>query len=571
MVNASFRGETLKRACALAILFIIFSCAPLFADDDPDKFQLDADSVTYQDETGIVFAEGDVRISNRDMRLLAPFVKYDTPNDTIRADGDTRNPVTLVVGDKSISGRSLRYNVITGRGILTNARGRAEAIHLYGGGIEVMPISLAAEEKIVTKRTASAVSEDELVARWSDVTATTCNFKNPHYRLVSKQVLVIPDNRVVVKRPALYLGKKMILKYPFDHLFWIGKAKADRQSSLLLPSIAYDSKKSVGVTIGGPIAWDGGEINVECAYWLKDIWEARLGINQSIGRGFSVFAETDRLYDRDTDETKWRQRWGLKYANSAGWRARLWESQRELVKTEMKLGITRSYTVWRRPELEIYSPWFASGRLGGHYRIFGIVGRYQDNVEVVKPWVRRIGGGAQIYAESKVNYGVFKPFYNVTYRYYDYETDETQKITDLIAGVRWRAGDVRLGTAYVRRWVDGSSPLVWDRFQERENIYQKVAFAIPGKQPWERWEISVRAGYDIKESSLAEMVYTLGYNQHCLKWELWARDNRTDSDVSVGLRLTVNAFPDNALELGIDKIFDPFRNPVTGKGDDFLE
>jgi lipopolysaccharide assembly outer membrane protein LptD (OstA) len=566
----AMRYKILNTAALFTALLLMFICAsPLLAEEaDPNKFQLDAHSVSYEDSTGIATAEGDVVVSNRDMKVYAPFVEYDAPNERIRAESDTRNHVTLRAGGKTLIGHSLRYNVRTKSGVLTNARGASDAVIFKGGEIEVMPLETAAEKKIISKRTAADGEEDDMLARWSDVTATTCNFKQPHYRLVAKQIIVIPDNKVVLRKPTLYLGKSRIITYPFDQIFWIGKGKGRRRSTLLLPRIGYDSDKSLGVIVGAPYNWETGSVNIEAAYWLKNIWEFRFGVYQRLGRDFTLFAESDRLYNEDMDDTVWRPRWGIKYENRQGWKARLWESERELVKTEVKLGVKRSYTVWRSPEFEVHSPWFKNDAIGGYYRVSAIAGRYQDNVDVVKPWVRRLAAGAEIYAESKVDYGVFKPFYDVAYWYYDYDTGDTQKVTDLTVGVRWNIGDVKLGTAYVRRWVDGQSPLIWDRYYERKNIYQQVGFAIPGGRPWEQWEFNVRAGYDLIENKLAEMVYMVGYNKHCLKWELWARDNRADNDLSVGLRLTINAFPSDPLELGIDKIYSPFRNPVTGEGDE---
>ena len=54
---------------------------------------------------------------------------------------------------------------------------------------------------------------------------------------------------------------------------------------------------------------------------------------------FSLFADIRRLYNDDTEDTLWRPSWGMQYEN-AGWRARLYWAQRELVSTEVATDVT---------------------------------------------------------------------------------------------------------------------------------------------------------------------------------------------------------------------------------------
>lgn len=132
---------------------------------------------------------------------------------------------------------------------------------------------------------------------------------------------------------------------------------------------------------------------------------------------------------------------------------------------------------------------------------------------------------------------------------------------DAIIGLRWGIGKVGLETAYVRRWVSGESQLTWDNYLDREDIYQKISFTLPGGTPWESWNISLRAGYDLVESQFAEMIYTVSYIKHCITWELWARDSKPESELTVGLKFIINAYPEAELKLGEKDIFDPFKVP----------
>ena len=63
------------------------------------------------------------------------------------------------------------------------------------------------------------------------------------------------------------------------------------------------------------------------------------------------------------------------------------------------------------------------------------------------------------------------------------------------------------------------------------------------------------------ESDLAEMVYKVGYEQDCMRWDLMYRDDRTGDDSWVGLKLTIKAYPETGLRLAGDDIFDPSKAP----------
>ena len=542
------------------IMLVLILTVPAYASEDENRVNIDADKLTYEDASGLATAEGNVVVKNKNMRLYAPFAKYDTANEQIEAYSDQRNSVSLLVDGKKLTGDRLNYNIATRRGVMSNAHGKMDAIFFNGSDLQVMPLEDAVKQKVISGKQKNKTEKDDMVARWLDVESTTCNLQNPHYKFVAESIVVIPKRRVIIKQPQVFIGKRMIFKYPFDYVAPMNK---NEKSGNIMPMIGYDSSKGVGIGISGPFVWDSGKITVEAAYWTDDIWEAKLKFYQRIGEYVSVFAETDRTYNKDDKDIMWRPRWGIKYEDANGWSASLIESQRELVETEMRPGMDRRYNVWRSPEFAIGTPWFKDPAAGGYFRLMGMWGRYQDNVEEVKPWVDRIGLGAQIYGEPSFGQSSVRPFYNATYWHYDYDRGEKkQEVTDAVVGLRWGLGSVSLGTAYVRRWVSGTSPLVWDKYLDREDIYQKVSFTIPGKGTGEEWAISVRAAYDLIESRLAEMVYSLAYNQHCITWELWARESRPENDFSVGIRFYINAYPQNELRLGVNEIYDPFLVPA---------
>lgn len=555
-------NKTAVQLCRLFLfLFLLLAVLPArsLAADGEETFELDAEKLTYSDLSGIATADGNVEARGNNIQLFAPAAVYDTHSGMITAHSEGDEKITMITGGMKLTGQSVEYNVQTQRGRLTQPDGKMDAIYFSGGDMTVMPVLEAVEENLI-RRPKRSVTSDDVVVFWPNAVSTTCEFPEPHYKLVSKHVIIFPNRRVVLKRPQIHVEKKMIFQYPFDYVVRLDKKE---DAFPLMPRVTYDSDMGVGLGISGPFVWEGGQLEVSAVYWTGGEWEAELAVNQQIGRDFTLFANSNRLYNKDERETLWRPSWGIIYENQTGWTAKLYESQRELVETEMRPGMDVRYNVWRSPEFVFGSPWFKFAPKH-FFRFGGAWGQYQDNMERTDMKVDRWTGGAEIYGETSIGIKSVHPFYRVSYRHFDYDGgDDTQDVTDVTAGFHWDASKTTtLSTAYLRRWVDGRSPLHWDRYYDRKDLYQQIAFRFPGTREWETWKVSVRAAYDFIDNELSEMVYSVSYNKHCLTWELYAKDSRPNNELSVGIRFIINAYPEQKLALGEPSIFNPFRRPV---------
>jgi LPS-assembly protein len=525
-----------------------------------EEVKLDADSISFEESTGVAVAEGNVRIENDEMRLLAPYAEYDSLTHNIRAVSTPEGSVTFTSSSGRISGEKLDYNVETRRGLFTRPNGRVESFYVKGDSIEVMPVS---EFTGVKKGENQSDAQEDLAGKWRGVVVTTCNHTDPHYRLESKELSVIPGRRVVIKKPRVYLGDALIFTYPFDYLVDVsGGARFDRQ--YIFPRVGYESGKGLGVGIAGPILWDTGALNMEVIWWSKDIWEGEALLRQQISpslEGLDVFGGIKRAYDKDTGETDWRPRWGLDY-ESKGWRAQLLWSQRELVSLEKSTGLDSRYVVWRKPEFQVASPWFDDAAASGQFRFFATWGKYEDSSAPNMQTVERAGIGAQIYGELAGGSN-FQPFYNAIYWHYKYNDDmfDSQQIAEAVLGARWGIGDFDMESAYLRRWTWGSSPMRWDDYEAREEIYQQIGVRLPSKSPDYWWRVSARGAYSLDTEDLAEMTYAAVYNHHCIQWEALYRDDLKGRDDWFGLKLTINAYPESGVRLMGSELFDPFRAP----------
>lgn len=550
-VRKIFLAFPIKIIILGAIFALVFLLSPLLAEEKTDEVYVDADSVVYQENTGIATADGNVKVRNKDMRLFAPHVEYNSNNQLVEAFSDERGKLTLLSGQVKLIGDHLTYSLDTRRGVLTDASGKMDALYIQGREVRVMPMDDAVKFGVINLRPKKikAGTEDESVTEWLNVTTTTCDFEKPHYRLVSKKVIVIPGKKMIIRHPMIYIGKKCIFTYPFDYIAQLGPRNSDQR---LMPYFSYDSNKGIGGGIKGIIdAGRFGEVSVAAIYWSDNLWEAELHYSKEILDGLSVFIKSDRLYNSDVKEIMWRPKWGLEYNSLNGWRAILFQSQRELIETEMRPGEERWYNVWRDPELGIYSPWYGNASKGARIRFFGIYGRYQDNLDILKPWTERVLLGTEMTGAPDVGESLFRPYYGARYVYHTYGGGEqTQDFIDGWLGVTWNIGEVSFDSQYFRRWTDGTSPLAWDRYSDNENFYQTVSFPLPFGASWEKWTFSVTAAYDNLIKDVASMRYSLNYNQHCITWNLWVKDNRSDNDLTAGLFFYINAYPEQKIGIG---------------------
>ena len=547
-------------ALGLLIAATSVSAPAAETEEDGESIYLDADKVVFEEETGLAVAEGNVRVRREGLRLFAHRVEMDSSEQILSATSAPGRKVSMVQGDRVLTGDSLRYNMLTREGILSGAAGSSPAgdgrVFIKGREMAVAPMELAVAKGWVSRRGARGAAEDDLAGKLTDVSLTTCNMKNPHYRLVSKSVVFVPGKRVIARNPKVYIGEHLLFTYPFDYVVPLDPNQKRALLSSFFPLVLSDSDKGSGIGIGGPYVWDTGRANLSVAWWSDKGWEGKAEVFQRINDYLTAWGAVERSYEKSSDETLYRPSWGLSHS-SGGFDATLRWTQREAVSIEKQAGDTYRGVLWRDPEFALTGPWGRAPLLNAYAR-FGVSwGEYEEVQENKSARVRRTGAEARIYSEERRE--SCTSFVNAAYRryWYDDEDSNEQEITDAVLGVRWSLGKVDLATAYVRRWVTGETPMLWDYYSDREDIYQKLALPV-GKG----LSFSVRGGYDLARSELAEMVYALNLKAgECSRWELAYRDDRIEGEDWVGLSFSITAFPETPVTFGMRELYDPFAVP----------
>ncbi|MCF0247269.1 MAG: hypothetical protein HUJ86_01550 [Synergistes sp.] len=513
----------------------------------PDKIFLDADEVSYDEDTGVATAEGKVKVENKNVKLFAPYAEYNSETNIVDAYSSVSEDVIIISSGDKYVGKHLKYNLEKGRGIFTEVSGKSGPMFMKGGRVRYMSKEDAQKEGILRapKKNAKKGADEEKVAEWLGVTSTTCDFKNPHYRLVSKKVVIYPGKKTVLKTPKLYFGKTLILTYPFDYI------AGQKRKESLIPIVRYNSDKGTGFGVKGPIdLGNWGELDIAALYWTNDIWEGRFDYSYEVFDSFTVFANVNHLYNKDTMDTKWRPMWGARYEKN-GWLAQLLWAERQLVGNEITTDVTVDYDVWKKPEFSIYSPAIKEGLLGGSLRFFAIWGKYSDNITQYQ-WINRLAYGASYQSNPNWSMGIFKPYFGLAFAHYDYyDNDKTQDVTNAYLGLRYNFGAFNFTSTYRRRWGDvAGSPMGWDRYGDEESFVQSISFPLPFGASWEKWNLNVVGTYDMLLDKLSSMNYVLTYNKHCTTWQVWVRDKITENELYLGLTFFINAFPDQKISFG---------------------
>lgn len=513
---------------------------------------LDADSVTYTKSTGVTIAEGNVFVRDMFTTLRAPRVEYDENTNVVTAWSDDGQDIVVTNLKSKYIGKHFEYNTLTKHGIFTDVHGVSEAMYIRGKDVHFMPVSEAVREKLVKKKYVGnkALAKDDVIARWYDVSATSCDFEKPHYHLKTKRAIIVPNRVTILRRPILYFSGHKVFQYPFDYV-------AQRKGDQLMPELKYTSSKGAGIGLNANrYLGKWGMLSASVSYWTDDIFEASINYHKEIAKNLTFFAAANRWYNSDDKITQWRPEMGLDYVTKTGWRSRFYYTERELVSTQMTLGETRRYNVSRKPEFSIKSPVYFSKFQPANVSFSGMYGRYEDDQTPQTGWANRLFLQANLNSNFNVKWFNFlTPFYGGEFQYYNYADDinSTQKVLDGWVGVRYKIGGVNMSTRYYRRWVYGMSPFAFDRYVDNIYLNQTLSFPLPFGPSWSKWTVALSGYYDFMLDRFPVLNYSLTYNKHCYTWVLWGRREFYGTENLLGLVFYINAMPDRKLSIGSER------------------
>jgi LPS-assembly protein len=563
LTSRNARSPRLARVLAWGALTLLLALSPVpgtaggaFAAS-PDDVILDAERVSYDDETGRAAAEGGAVLTYRDTTIHAERIDYDAATQTVKASPLPGESVRLRNGGRTLTADGLEYNLLTSEGVLLDAKSSIPVgegvLYVSGGSLQILPHDLAAERGLVRR----GGSQEAYAGIWEDVSATTCALDHPHYRIETKRILFVPGRRVVAKKPRLYLGETYILTYPMDYVVDLER-KALKYS--IVPYVQHDGSRGTGVGLSGAFAWESGSVSLGAVYWGSAGFEWMAEVDQQIYDALGIRGGVSYSWDEEWDEKIYHPHVAL-YYEKGGWQAALRMAWNEYIEDRKDSLYKYKGRLDRKPEFSLLTPWWRDPALPAWFRLEASWGSYREKtLHYTGGTVSRWGASAQSYGETPVGAALpgFDFFWNVSYGAWFYDgNEENQEVLEGFLGLRGHVGALELGLGYERRRVWGDSPMLWDSRREAEKIHQKIRFPL-GRE----FFAAVRGSYDLEESFVDDVHYAIQWVSDCMKWELAYHDDRTSaSDDRVSLSVSILAFPNTPASFGEQRDKDPFLRP----------
>ncbi len=206
------------------LILLSFCCVsvPAFAADwkqvgeTEQPVQLEADELSYDKDTGVYHASGDVHLTQGDLEVRSQILEWNQVSGEITAEGD----VQLTSPDEELFGEKARYNLQKRTGTVENGRFYLRESNLYVSGDSIE-------------------RRGEQDYRIINGTFTTCGGDVPSWKFGASQVDVTLGGYARAKHTLFYLKDIPSLYFPY----MIYPVKSERESGLLIPAVGYSSKR----------------------------------------------------------------------------------------------------------------------------------------------------------------------------------------------------------------------------------------------------------------------------------------------------------------------------------------
>ncbi len=547
----------------IAVLIFIFPfkiyAQDLNADNEgenlnlnPEQVKLNADRVSFNDETGQALAEGKAVLQYGDATIQAERIEYDASSQKVKALALPNEQVTLSYGNKYVKADQLDYDLISQEGILSGPHTRLAVgegvLYVYGKEINVIPWDLAEERGLVKGAAA------DYLARWSEVTLTTCTLEHPHYKLVAKSVSFVPGKKVIAKKPRIYLGNLYLFSSPFDYVV---ELKRRAVSYSIWPYFQHSDKRGTGGGLRISAGWQTGKAALDIAYATESKFEWAFEIEQQLNENFTIAGGFEHSWDDLWDNKVWRPFAALRY-NKNNWRAELLYRKNQYISDQKDSTHKFKGRLDRKPEFTVWSPWYRTSQ-NLWLTFFATHGTYLEKLlNDTGSLTNRFGFGAHGYFETITDDNGTELFSDNTASLWLYDRDKReQRMFRTFSGFRYKTGNVQWGSAFERIYSWGQSSMKWDEYRDRKRFHQKVRFQIGPE-----FFVYMRGSYDISEHFADEIFYGIQWVTDCMTWDLYYKNDRTyDDDDKIGLTLSINAFPEKDATLGQNQDKDPFLPP----------
>ncbi|MGB9499296.1 MAG: LPS-assembly protein LptD [Dissulfuribacterales bacterium] len=239
-------------------------------------WQISAQHITYNRETNIYTATGDVKIYKDEKTLSAESVIFN--HNTMEA--ASKGNVLLTVGGDTLSGDKININLDTGIGAIYNGQIFIEKKHFFIKGDKILK----------TGKDTYTINKGSL---------TACDGETPAWKITGKDLNITLEGYGSVKHAALWAKKIPIFYAPYLTF----PVKLKRQSGLLPPRIGYSDRN--GIEFIQPYFWAINQSS-DATFYYHHIQERgeKLGLEYryTLSRQSKGTLMVDSLNDRQIDD-----------------------------------------------------------------------------------------------------------------------------------------------------------------------------------------------------------------------------------------------------------------------------
>lgn len=267
-------------------------------------------------EGSVFFADGDVDIHYQNLRLRADHVEYNSVTSEARARGRVR----FDSESQTLEGTEARFNLRTGHGTFTAARGTIRAVRLSNRNVLVSQNPFTFEAQEVERLDARTY-----VIRRAWV--TVCRPDHPTWKFYTSRATVNIERKASLRSANFRLLGVPVLYLPYAS---VPVGKHLRQSGFLAPEIGNSTRK--GFVLGeafywAPVPWADATVGLQLLSrrgWSQNI-EMRVHPAEDVRAWYSFYGVNDRGL-RDAGGVRQPQgghesRFGLDATLPGGWRA----------------------------------------------------------------------------------------------------------------------------------------------------------------------------------------------------------------------------------------------------------
>jgi len=243
-------------AMAISFLFIVF---PSFSLERTFQFKLQADYISWSEESSTITGKGEVKLEYKDVQIEAENIRINLRTSELLA----WDKVSFKLKARRIEGKNLRYNLEKEEGTIQYPRGR-EGLFFYGA--EEAYFSL----EIIELRKAYF---------------TTCDLPLPHYKIKAEKISIRLDDEIVM-RP-----------------FFVQYLREENR--LILPSLSYSDFAGWSVQTGYYFyASPSFQAKLHLGYREKKGWAEGIDISYRL-KGGKGKLNTYFIKEKDTQEERW--------------------------------------------------------------------------------------------------------------------------------------------------------------------------------------------------------------------------------------------------------------------------